>query len=702
MLTSKSKRSLPVVNSAADCSVLANADIGRPVGAPFVPVYSIELCESGTIDAQLASAFQERADRRSQNLMQDSRRSFLRVGSQLCHRQRRIAQSVREKRSSSARLDKLKHVLRSGVTGQIGATLLLCSLSLFAADQQPRLEYYRVANGFVPEAKNSYGWAKGSGFAKENPWGQYTAFLMLTDAQGQRTWRIEHYLPFEPGPYVSIPDPDTSQGSTMYLLEGSSRALLIDTANPAKATEGVNDLKTVVRYLLAHENDGQPRAHPLDFVVAITHNHPDHIGENGRMSDRTIYYPDLDWPAQAPANYVPIREGGGPTNHGNGTAVSQIDLGNRLVSAVAIPPHSAGSTAYLDAENRLFITGDAIGSAWPYVQGGPLSRYDQSVHHIEEITRPYPDLAVLPAHFYQTGAWARGRAPLNGRPLDRQYITDMAALADGVLAGNITGEPFFAGVEAYWAKNDSAQTVYSLSTLYRPGEAGEPYHAVRIPGNFKRDTGVAAFDPRIDAISKIQSDFYLIRESACESLFLLHGSTSALLIGTGGGGPGLAVFLHSLIGDLPLDVAILDRDPRQSGGLAQLHPRRIYAAASNVLNGVPATVLRDGTTIDLGLNHAGQPLTLEAASFESDGVANLSLLNVADRVLFAGNALEKQATPPGRGMQIGKPEDDQAARSAWTTKMNGRFDLVYLASNARWFSALKDLEGWLAARMKAM
>ena len=369
--------------------------------------------------------------------------------------------------------------------GRIAAALVLCCLSLYAADQQPRLEYYRVAKGFLPELKNSYGWAKGTGFATENPWGQYTAFLMLTNARGQRTWRIEHYLPFTPGPYVSIPDPDTSQGSTMYLLEGSSRALLIDTANPAKAIEGVNDLKTVVRHLLGHENDGQPRAHPLDFVVAITHNHPDHIGENGRMSDRTIYYPDLDWPAQAPPNYVPIREGGGPTNHGNGTAVSQIDLGNRLISAVAIPPHSAGSTAYLDAENRLFVTGDAIGSAWPYIQMGPVSRYDQSIHHVEEVTRPYPDLAVLPAHFYQTGAWARGRAPLNGRPLDRQYITDMTALADGVLAGTITGEPFFAGPEAYWAKNDSAQMVYSLSTLYRPGEAGESYHAVRYPRQFQ-------------------------------------------------------------------------------------------------------------------------------------------------------------------------------------------------------------------------
>ena len=140
------------------------------------------------------------------------------------------------------------------------------------------------------------------------------------------------------------------------------------------------------------------------------------------------------------------------------------------------------------------------------------------------------------------------------------------------------------------------------------------------------------------------------------------------MIGTGGGGPGLARFVHSLVGDLPLDVAILDRDARQSGGLAQLHPRHIYVAASNVLNGVPGTVLGDGTTIDLGLNHTGQPLTLEASSFQSDGVANLSLLNAADRVLFAGNAFEKQAAPPRMMRQISKPEEDQAARAAWIDK----------------------------------
>ena len=571
----------------------------------------------------------------------------------------------------------------------LAATLLPVSHSL-PAQAPPRLDYYRVANGFIAETKNSEGWAVGTGFAAPNRWGQYTAYLMLTDSLGRRTWRIEHYLP--------NPDGKTAQGSTMYLLEGSKLALLIDTANPAKFTLGVDDLKTVVRYLLAHENDGSPRAHPLDFVVANTHSHPDHIGENALMSDRTVYYMDLDWPAQAPANYVPIREGGGPTNHGTGVAASQIELGDRLISAVAIPPHTAGSTGYLDTANRLLFSGDALGSGWPWIQWGPLSQFRESVHHVEQVTRPYPDIAVLPAHFYQVAALDRGKPPLNGRPLDRQYITDMAALADGVLSGQILGEPYMAGNDTYWAKYDSAQLVYALATLYRPGEAGTGYHAVHIPGNLQSQG--SALGPSLQAIAHIPFDLYLIRDSAGESLYLLRGSQSALLIGAGCGAPGLDDFLRPLVGGLPLDVAVLDRDPRQAGGLVQLHPRHIYVAASEAVNGFPVDVLVDGAVLDLGLNRSGKPLRLEASTFQSDGIANLALLDAADQVLFGGNALEKHEPPRVFGLKL-NPAEDQAARTGWLEKMNGRFDLVYLASNSRYFSAPRDLAGWIAAQAPA-
>jgi hypothetical protein len=165
-----------------------------------------------------------------------------------------------------------------------------------------------------------------------------------------------------------------------------------------------------------------------------------------------------------------------------------------------------------------------------------------------------------------------------------------------------------------------------------------------------------------------------------------------LLIGTGGGEPGLAAFVRSLIGNIPLDVAVLDKDPRQAGGIAQLNPRHVYVADSDVLNGVPATVIADGAMIDLGLDANGKPLRLEAASFQSNGLTNLSLLNSTDRVLFAGNTFEQPPPPPARPGPIPpNPEKDKAARSAWLAKMNGRFDVAYLATSALWYTSPETL-----------
>src|SRR5690242_6233664 len=93
------------------------------------------------------------------------------------------------------------------------------ALAAAAAAEPVPLEFKHLAHGFVAETFNADG--MDTGFVTPNPWGQYTAYLMATNARGQRTWRIEHYQPFPHG--------GLAQGSTMYLLEGDERALLIDT-----------------------------------------------------------------------------------------------------------------------------------------------------------------------------------------------------------------------------------------------------------------------------------------------------------------------------------------------------------------------------------------------------------------------------------------------------------------------------------------
>jgi len=335
---------------------------------------------------------------------------------------------------------------------------LLASLCPQAiAQAPPAIEYYRLVPGFLPENKNADGLAIGTGFASPNPWGADTAYLMATNAKGQRTWRIENYLP----------QGNTAQGSTMYLLEGSQKALLVDTAQDTTEEMGKNDLKTLVRYLLGHNNDGSVKGSPVDFVVAITHGHPDHVGKNSQMSDRTIYFPDLDWPRAATPNLVPIKEGGGTSEHGSGTAVGELALGDRTLRVINIYGHTPGSVGLLDSENNMILTSDAIGSGLVWAHFGPITRYAESLRHLQAVLRPMNNPAILPGHFYQITMGARGKPPINGRPLDKQYVDDQLTVAEGVLKGTITGEPYSAGRgrNVMVARFGSAQMTYDPSNL---------------------------------------------------------------------------------------------------------------------------------------------------------------------------------------------------------------------------------------------
>ncbi|MBN9319848.1 MAG: hypothetical protein BGN86_11220 [Caulobacterales bacterium 68-7] len=503
------------------------------------------------------------------------------------------------------------------------------------------IELYRVFPGFRAETRDEQGTV--TGYVGENPWGQYTAYLMATNAKGQRTFRIEHNLPRGDG--------RSYQGSSMYLLEGRDRALLIDTANPAQATEGVNDLKTVVRYLLGHESDGAVRARPLEFVVANTHSHGDHIGENKRMNDRTVYYMDGDWPANAPANYVPIREGGGATTHGSGQAVGEIDLGDRKVSAVAMPPHTPGSTGYLDAENQMLFSGDAIGTGYVWIQWAPVSRYAEMTKRLQAQMARYPQLAVFGAHFYQYDTGLRRGPPLNGAPADNRYIREEAELAQRILDGTVEGEPYSAGRETVWATNGSAQIVYSLANIYAAGEApSTPWHSVRVPSTLPAAWQTA---PALKAVLPIKAELHQIRGPKGEVLQLIKGSRASLVIGAASTAPGLEAFVRRLVGAGPLEWA-----PMADGSL------------------------KEGAVIDLGVDSAGRPLRLEARTLG----AAVTLIDSTNRVLFAGSALGVQGadsgwSPPGGAAAY------KAALTTWRAKTDGRYDVIYTAGNHQWFTS---------------
>jgi glyoxylase-like metal-dependent hydrolase (beta-lactamase superfamily II) len=572
---------------------------------------------------------------------------------------------------------------RSGL-GPLTLCAGLIALGLVSAASAARLEFYHLAPGFVAETFDTSGFPSGTGFAAINPWGQYTAYLMLTDPQGRRTWRIEHNLP-----RLSA---GTAQGSTMYLLEGSQRALLIDTANPASATEGVNDLKTLVRWLLAHDNSGGLKGEALDFVVANTHNHPDHIGENARMSDRTVYYMDGDWPASnAPSNYLPIKEGGGATPHGPGTAVGEIDLGGRKLQAIDVPPHTDGSIAYLDADNQLLFTGDALGSSWPFLQRGPITQFIQTLRHVLKLTAPYRDLVVLPAHYYQTGAYDKVSLPRDQQILNRRYIADLLDAATGVVNGEICGSPFFTTSRDYFAVSGTGRFVFTLDNVGRQGEAlPSNYHVASIPGNASLMVSRRSIGQSINKVIDQAVKTYLIRGPTGESLFLVDGSKRALLIGTGSGAPGLRTVVARLSGGLPLDVALLDDDSTQTRGLAQLSPATIFTATDMIFADSRLKALKNGDVIDLGTDTAGKPLQLEAQSLAAPDKPSLTLVSRGDQVLYVGTALGAMST--SAPLPVSDPPALRAALTDWLFRVGGKFRNVYSALSPAWYTDPSYLE----------
>lgn len=535
-----------------------------------------------------------------------------------------------------------------------------------AVAQPAPVEYYQLAHGFLPEVKLADGRVQLPAFATPNPWGFYTAYLMSTNAKGQRTWRIENFLP----------GPTSSQGSSMYLLEGSQRALLIDTAQNTKDEPGKDDLKTLVRHLLAHTNTGEPKPNPVDFVVANTHSHGDHTGKNSLMSDRTLYYPEGDWPANAPSNWVPIKEGGGPGPHGESTG--KIDLGGRVIEAVAMYAHTPGSTGYLDRENEMLSTGDALGSAFVWAHFAFLSQYAASAHHVVETVKAYPRITVLPAHFFQNSSNGRRLPPVNGRPVDFQYIVDQTLVADGVLDGSVFAEAYSVGRGIAWAGVGSARVCFSLTRLSPEGQ--KAYIAVRIPG----------LTPAVpDVLKNIQAGLYLIRGLAGESIYLVIGSNKALLIGTGAGAPGLSALVTRLIGSLPLDVVVTSDDRDQIGGLAQFLDRAIYLPKGA---NIPTTGLRRASTIgagdriQLGTDLANRPLELTVHPLAGHSATGITLLDVADRILFSGHALGQQTTDGGL-MLNDTLQNFSTALTQWRAQTDGKYDLVYTATNPEWMTA---------------
>lgn len=221
----------------------------------------------------------------------------------------------------------------------------------------------------------------------------------------------------------------TMAPSTMYLIEGTDSALLIDTGM------GPEDLSSFVSKLT-----------DKPVKVALTHGHGDHSAGAKYFSEVYVDVKDLKITGnKGKTKFLNLKEG------------QVFDLGGTLIEVIEAVGHTPGSVVFLDRQNQCLYSGDAIGSGDVWMQLShslPLEVYVATVKKME---------ALLPAYKL---IWYGHEEQLKEKPDPAQYLADMRKAGERILAGE-RGEPNPSGgnSNALVLKNGTARIVYDPGKL---------------------------------------------------------------------------------------------------------------------------------------------------------------------------------------------------------------------------------------------
>jgi len=218
--------------------------------------------------------------------------------------------------------------------------------------------------------------------------------------------------------------------STMYLIEGSQSALLIDTGM------GPEDLSAFVSKLT-----NKP------VIVALTHGHGDHSA--GAKYFKEVYLDARDLKIagnMGNAKILNLKEG------------QIFDLGGIKIETIAIPGHTPGSVAFLDRTNQCIFTGDGIGSGSVWMQLGHSLSLEVYLSAVKKVEAMLPSFKLI---------WYGHEEQLKEKPAPAQYLADMKKAAERILAGE-TGEasPSGGNDKALALRNGTANIVYDPGKLH--------------------------------------------------------------------------------------------------------------------------------------------------------------------------------------------------------------------------------------------
>lgn len=212
----------------------------------------------------------------------------------------------------------------------------------------------------------------------------------------------------------------------LFLLVGEQQALLLDTG--ATADSVTFPLYRTVRHLL--QGWETAHGHPLELVVAHTHNHGDHRAADaqfrGRPHVRLVgleasevqqFFGLHAWPLQS----------------------AVWELSRRPLEIIPIPGHQAAFIVVYDPATHLLFTGDTVYPGRLYVQDWPAFRASiqrlvsfAAHHHVAYVVGNHIEMSRTPGLDYPTGTtFQPDEHPLPLRVAELQRLNrDVQSLGD--------------------------------------------------------------------------------------------------------------------------------------------------------------------------------------------------------------------------------------------------------------------------------
>lgn len=191
---------------------------------------------------------------------------------------------------------------------------------------------------------------------------------------------------------------ETTDMTTMYIIEGTKKAMLIDTGTKCDKLDSIVGLIT---------------KKPL--YVVITHAHGDHAGNIGYFNEIYLHQADmslLDPSYKGKVNFV--KDG------------DVFDLGGKKIEVKHMPAHTPGSIVLIDRKAGNCYSGDAFGSNQVWLQlkpYSPMKTYIESCAKMEKLM----DEGITKIYC--------GHYPYVKKAYNKQYITEMRTLAEQLVNG---------------------------------------------------------------------------------------------------------------------------------------------------------------------------------------------------------------------------------------------------------------------------